>query len=332
VTITIVGGSGFIGAHLTRRLRADGHDVRIVDIAPSRVTPVESILADVRDEDALRRAFAGVQAVVHLAAEHRDDVTDPSRYYAVNVDGMSAVCRAAEYAGVSRIIFTSSVAVYDFRARQPIDELTTPAPSTHYGRSKLLAEQVLEEWRNGSEDRRAVIIRPTAVFGEGSKGNILTLIASIRAGRFVMVGRGRNRKSLCHVGNLVSLMTLLLRETPRELTINAVDKPDLTMEALVRLIRKELGISRLIDRIQIPYSVAIASGEAASLVGRVMGRDVQTTVLRIRKFKAETVVESKIFGELPLESRVPLEEGLQRMIQAFEHESSQLGPGPTGIR
>lgn len=332
MTIVIVGGSGFIGTHLSRRLRAEGQDVRTVDVVPSPVTPEASILADVREEDALRRAFAGAQAVVLLAAEHRDDVTDPSRYYSVNVDGMNAVCRAAEYSHVRRIIFTSSVAVYDFCAGHPIDELTTPAPANHYGRSKLLAEQVLEEWRKSGEDRRAVIIRPSAVLGEGSKGNIRTLIASIEAGRFVMVGRGRNRKSLCYVGNLVSLLALLLKETPRKLTINAVDKPDYTMEALVHLIREELCVSRLIDRIRIPYPVAVVGGEAVALAGRVLSRDVPVTAPRIRKFRAETVVESRIFGEMPLEPRVPLEEGLRRMIRAFEHEDSQLGPKATGIR
>jgi len=318
VTIVIVGGSGFIGTHLTRRLLAVGQDVRAVDVVPSRVTPEASIQADVRDENALRPVFAGAQAVVLLAAEHRDDVTDPSRYYSVNVDGMEAVCRAAEYSDVSRIIFTSSVAVYDLCAGHPIDELTTPAPTNHYGRSKLLAEQVLEEWRKRREDRRAVIIRPTAVLGEGSKGNIRTLIASIKEGRFVMVGRGRNRKSLCYVGNLVSLLALLLKETPRKLTINAVDKPDYTMDALVHLIREELGVDRLIDRIRIPYPVAVAGGQAVGLAGRVLRRNMPVTAPRIRKFRAETVVESSIFGEMPLEPRVPLEEGLRRMIRNLE--------------
>ena len=331
MTIVIVGGSGFIGTHLTRRLQAEGQDVRIVDVVPSRLMPEASVAADVRDEDALRRVFADASAVVLLAAEHRDDVRDPSRYYSVNVDGMTAVCRAAECADVSRIIFTSSVAVYDFGASHPIDELTTPAPTNHYGRSKLLAEQVLERWRKSSDDRRAVIVRPTAVLGEGSKGNIRTLIASIRAGRFVMVGRGRNRKSLCYVGNLVSLLALLLRETPKELTVNAVDKPDFTMGALVRFIRKELGVARLIDRVRVPYSVAVAGGQAAALAGRVLGREVQTTALRIRKFRTETMVESKVFGQMPLEPRVPLEEGLRSMIRAFDHEVSQSGPKPTRI-
>jgi len=318
VTIVIVGGSGFIGTHLIRRLRAEGQDVLTVDVVPSLATPEASFLADVRDEDALHRAFGGAQAVVLLAAEHRDDVRDPSRYYSVNVNGMSSVCRAAEYSDVSTIIFTSSVAVYDFKSGHPIDELTVPAPTNHYGRSKLLAEHVLEEWRKGSDDRRAVIIRPTAVLGEGSKGNIQTLIASIKAGRFVMVGQGRNRKSLCYVGNLVSLMALLLKETPPTLTINAVDKPDFTMDALVRLIREELGLSRLIDRIRIPYAVAIAGGGSVEVAGRVLSRDVPVTAPRIRKFRAETVVESRIFGKLPLEPRVPLEVGLRRVIRSLE--------------
>ena len=96
----------------------DGHDVSIADKVKSRVHPDRSVICDVRDPEAVKRAIAGRDVIYNLAAEHADDVRPISLYDKVNVDGARVVCKAATEAGILRIIFTSSVAIYGFATEE----------------------------------------------------------------------------------------------------------------------------------------------------------------------------------------------------------------------
>jgi nucleoside-diphosphate-sugar epimerase len=112
--ITIIGGSGFVGTRLTKRLLAAGHVVTIADKNDSKKYPQLQVYADVREPDTLEKALAGSDAVINLAAEHRDDVTPKSLYDEVNVAGAENVCNTCTKLGIKKIIFTSSVAIYGF--------------------------------------------------------------------------------------------------------------------------------------------------------------------------------------------------------------------------
>ena len=99
--VTVIGGSGFIGTRLVRRLREAGHSVTIVDKAKSPAYPELVRIADVRDPAALREACRGSEVIYNLAAEHRDDVRPLSLYDEVNVGGATNTCEAARELGVS---------------------------------------------------------------------------------------------------------------------------------------------------------------------------------------------------------------------------------------
>ena len=110
--VALIGGSGFIGSRLARRLLEAGRRVRIVDIAPSRFYPEHWVAGDVRDRSTILPALKGCSAIVNLAAQHKDNVRPRSLYDEVNVEGSRQVCLAAEESGIETIVFTSSVAVY----------------------------------------------------------------------------------------------------------------------------------------------------------------------------------------------------------------------------
>ena len=104
--------------------------------------------------------------VINLAAEHRDDVIPPSRYYQVNVIGTKNVCDWCEQEGIRKLIFTSSVAVYGF-AFPNADETAEHAYFNEYGRTKSLAEDVCKKWVSADlASRSLVIIRPTVIFDQ----------------------------------------------------------------------------------------------------------------------------------------------------------------------
>jgi nucleoside-diphosphate-sugar epimerase len=109
-TINVIGGSGFIGTRLVRRLRSKEQlSVQITDKAPSKAHPDLVTLGDVRSVEQLRESIANQSVIVNLAAEHRDDVRPLSLYDEVNVGGARNICAVASEKGVRTIIFTSTV-------------------------------------------------------------------------------------------------------------------------------------------------------------------------------------------------------------------------------
>ena len=285
--VAVVGGAGFLGARLTNRLRTLGHTVTVVDLVAPRQPDPAFRSADVRRHDRLIEALEGVETVYNLAAVHRDDVTPTSLYQEVNVDGAVNLCSVCRHHSIRQIIFASSVAVYG-HAAVDISEEQVPAPDTHYGGSKLRAEVVHHEWQVEDPDRRAlIIVRPTAIFGEGSHGNVDLLLRQVASGRFLMVGQGRNQKSLAYVGNVSEFLAHVLQFRSGRHVFNYVDKPDLTTAELVTTVRRALG-GPASAGVRIPYPVGLFGGLVCDIVSSLTGRRLPVSASRIRKFCSTT--------------------------------------------
>jgi GlcNAc-P-P-Und epimerase len=250
--IDLIGGAGFIGTRLAGRLQRRAEPFLLIDKAPSFRFPERHRFADVRDGDSLRATMSG-GTVVNLAAEHRDDVRPLSLYEDVNVQGARNVCEVATEKGVRCIVFTSTVAVYGF-APPNTDESGAINPFNEYGRTKWGAEQVYREWYEADPaNRTLVILRPTVVFGEQNRGNVYNLLRQIASGRFVMVGSGRNVKSMAYVENIAAFLEYSLSFAPGLYVYNYVDKPDFDMNALVATVRERLGAAKGVG-FRLPYT------------------------------------------------------------------------------
>ena len=154
MTTLITGANGFVGSALVRLLLQQGHEVRALvrpgsdrrNLDQLDVTPVEG---DLTDPASLQRAVRGCSYLFHVAADYRLWIPDPERVYRTNVDGTRDLLRQAADAGVSRMVYTSSVAALGInRDRTPADETTPVTPADmvgHYKRSKFLAEQAVRE-------------------------------------------------------------------------------------------------------------------------------------------------------------------------------------------
>jgi UDP-glucose 4-epimerase len=143
----VTGAAGFLGSALANRLAADGHTVRGLDDLssgdPARLSPrVLFTRGDVNDRPKLWTLLQEVECVYHLAARVSvpESVLYPREYNAVNVGGTVSVMEAMRDAGVRRVVFTSSGAVYGEQGRQPLEEGQRPAPTSPYAVSKLSAE------------------------------------------------------------------------------------------------------------------------------------------------------------------------------------------------
>jgi GlcNAc-P-P-Und epimerase len=314
--IVIPGGAGFIGTRLAGLLKERGLPFRIGDVRRSEEFADRWMYCDVREAESLREAVRGADTIINLAAEHRDDVRPLSRYHEINVDGATKVCHAAREAGIRRIIFSSSVAVYGFQS-SPADENCSFAAFNEYGRTKAEAEGVYRAWAAEDPARTLVIVRPTVVFGEGNRGNVHNLLHQIASGKFFMVGSGKNRKSMAYVGNLSAFLVHSLSLGSGVHIFNYVDGPDMSTGELVDYIQNRLGFPKRTQRI--PMAVALAGGHLLDVVGRLTNRTFPISAIRVRKFCESTQFRADRVRQSGFVAPYTLKEALARTIQYEFH-------------
>jgi UDP-glucose 4-epimerase len=165
--VLVTGGAGYIGSHTVRQLKRSGHEPLVLDNystghrAADKHAPL--IEADLLDREALARCFREhpADAVMHFAARSLvgESMQAPYEYYENNVAGSLNLFKAAMDAGVSLFIFSSTAAVYGQPDEIPILETSVKAPLNVYGKTKLIIENILEDFSDiyASVTRRCVI-------------------------------------------------------------------------------------------------------------------------------------------------------------------------------
>jgi dihydroflavonol-4-reductase len=169
----VTGGTGFVGSHIARALIQAGHTVRVLHRESSKLTalegvPFESSIGGLTDSNALRAACEGVKWVFHVAAVADYWRADKDAMYAANVEGTRQLLRAADQAGVARVVFTSSAAAVGLRDDRPADEsepFNMRPNQFPYGHSKWLAEGVVKEAVDAGQD--VVTVNPVVIMGPG---------------------------------------------------------------------------------------------------------------------------------------------------------------------
>lgn len=324
--IDLIGGSGFIGTRFVKRLKSSTNFcVKIIDKVPSKFYPDLTSIADIRSIEQLRQCISQNSIIVHLAAEHRDDISELNLYEEVNVNGAKNICKVASEKGVNTIIFTSSVAIYGF-APIGTDESGEVKPFNAYGQTKYKAELVFKTWQAEYPSQRAlIIIRPTVVFGERNRGNVFNLLKQIASGRFLMIGDGLNRKSMAYVENVAAFLEHSLAFKPGVHIYNYIDKPDFTMNKLVAHVNKLLGRSSEI-KIRLPYWLGLAMGKVFDVIAFLTRKKFAISSIRVKKFCADSVYESALHktGFTP---PVSLMEALEKTIRyefIEDHKSEQV--------
>ena len=310
--ITVIGGSGFVGTNLCRQLALKQQDFEIIDLKMSNQFPEKCKIADVRDAATLRNTITG-DVVVNLAAVHRDDVRDKSEYQRTNVDGAENVASVCEEKGIDKIVFTSTVAVYGF-AEPGTDESGSINPFNEYGRTKFEAEEKLRAW-HANGDKSLIIVRPTVIFGEGNRGNVFNLLNQIASGKFLMVGQGKNKKSMAYIGNIVAFLETCVATEQKYGVYNYVDTPDLTMNELVLQVRTKLkGKSGVGPRL--PYWLGIILGYTADLVAKLSGKNLPVSSIRVKKFASSTEFRSSKADLGNFQPPFSLSDGVQRTLSS----------------
>lgn len=311
--ISIIGGSGFVGSCLIHRIKND-FEFQNIDKNQSPFFKKNTIIGNILNSSSIILE-KNVKTVVLLAAEHKDDVSPVSLYYDVNVTGTENVLKAMDEAGINNLIFTSSVAIYGLNKINP-NENHVQDPFNHYGKSKWQAEQVIREWYEKNPKNKSVtIIRPTVIFGERNRGNVYNLLKQISSGKFVMIGNGKNKKSMAYVSNVVAFIEDRIKEQQLGLNIyNYADKPDFSMSELVNFIEKKMNI-KLLD-ITIPYWIGIIGGYFFDLISFLFRKKLSISSVRVKKFCATTQFDANLVHSI-FKAPYSLEDGLNNTL---DHE------------
>ncbi len=286
--VAVIGGSGFVGSRLISIL--ESHEVINIDKKESPFFQSITHIGDIRDVDSIN-LDENVDIVVLLAAEHKDNINPKELYYDVNVDGTKNVLNIMDEKNINNLIFTSSVAIYGLNKNNPSEDHIHD-PFNHYGKSKWEAEKVVKLWYSCDKQKKsAVIIRPTVIFGERNRGNVYNLLKQICSGKFVMVGSGKNKKSMAYVGNVAALIKYFINNTKPGFSIfNYSDKPDFSMSELTLFIKKKIKIE--IPSFKIPYLFGIIAGYFFDLYSFLSGKKLAISSVRIKKFCATTQFNS----------------------------------------
>ena len=198
----------------------------------------------------------------------------------------------------------------------PTDENTIPRPNTAYGVTKLEAEKLVNQWVSEGEDRNALIIRPTVVFGPKNKGNMYRLIRQIDRRLFVPIGRGENIKSVAYVENLVDTTLFLINRGFKGMDIyNYADEPHRSFKEIVDLIYSYLG--RSVHKFYLPTKPILTGLKPfVFITNKFLGKDFPVTAAIIKMNKSTYHTARKI-REIGFYQKYSMEEGLNRMIEWY---------------
>lgn len=306
--VAVVGGTGFLGSAIVRRLYERGIPVRTVSRRPIPGTPWPHEAADISDKASLLRALRSASAVIHVAALAHINSGRVTRelYYRINVQGTRNVVEAARALGVRQIVFASSIAVYGTNREGVLRETTVCSPDSDYGWSKLLAEDVLVTECEGVE---TVSLRFSPLYGPGDPGNVGRLAKLLRSNRFLWIGRGTNRKCLLYVDDAAEacVVALSLPAPGRNRVFNVGGEPQ-TMREIVHLIARVVGRSP--PKIHLPQPVVTAP---VKVLSRFAPKSQHLGAVRwaLSKWLSDDVVDSTMFQRASgWQPAIPLDQGI----------------------
>ena len=287
MTVLVTGASGFVGSAVARKLVERGESVRVL-LRPSsdrrnlEGLEAEPVMGDLRDPASLARALEGCTALYHVAADYRLWTRKPGELYESNVEGSKNIIVAALEAGVSRIVYTSSVAVLGInKDASPADEetpVTVEDMIGHYKRSKFLAEEAV---RALIAERGApvVIVNPSTPIGPRDVKPTPTgrLVLEAAAGKMpAYVDTGLN---VAHVDD-VAQGHLLAFEKGKVGERYVLGGDDMTLKEILGEVARLAG--RKPPRVRLPHNVVMPVAAVSQSWARLFGGEPMATIDGIR--------------------------------------------------
>jgi dihydroflavonol-4-reductase len=325
----VTGASGFVGSAVARALVERGVEVRALVRSSSPQQhlaglDIEFVTGDLRDAPSVRDAMQGVRWLFHVAADYRLWARDPNEIVVNNVTGTRIVMQEAQREGVERIVYTSSVATLECRANGESADESRQVPEGEtigaYKRSKLLAEQLVEEMV--ARGLPAVIVNPSTPIGPRDvkptpTGRLIFEAAAGRVPAFVDTGLNMVHVDDVAAGHIAAL------ERGRTGERYILGGQNASLSEILGLVARQTG--RRAPRIKIPRAAIYPIAYAAEAVAQRSGREPFITVDGLRMSKKRMFfTAAKAERELGYRAR-PYAEGIKDAIDWFR----QAGRLPT---
>ena len=290
VDALVTGAAGFLGSKLVRALRERGHSVRVLLRKPNAAfasdSGMQTVIGDLGDPRSVDHAVNGAAVVYHVGAAMKGSVRD---FEAGTLWGTRNIIDACARHGSKRLVYVSSMSVFDHAGRDPAQTMTEssayePHPDWRgaYTRTKLIAERaVLDAIRDSALP--AVILRPGQIFGPGAEKVTPNAVISL-AGRWVAVGPGDMSLPLVFVRDVIDAL-LLAGENPQAIgkVFNIVDTTQVTQQEYLDRAKEKLGDELKVVRV--PTGLFMCLGWGVELLGKLLKRDVPLTRYRVRSLR-----------------------------------------------
>jgi UDP-glucose 4-epimerase len=326
----VTGATGAIGPAVVRELQGRGFTVRVLsrEQPPEGVLPrgIEVVRGELADPHSLRAAAAGAAVVIHLAALlHQFGPPSAAlnqRFQEVNVAGTRHLVQAAIAAGVERIVYLSTIAVYGQTRGAVVSENTPAQPDTPYGRTKLEAESFVTGARRDNASL-GVVLRAAAVYGPRIKGNYRTLAAAVARGRYVPIGPGENRRTVVHDTDLARAITLAAQHPDAcGCVFNVSDGRPHRLADIVGSMYRAIG--RTPPRIHVPVALARTLASGGDLLTRITGLRVPMTGEALNKYLEDVAIDAtRIQRVLGFAPAIDLDAGWRDTMAAIRRADSR---------
>jgi dihydroflavonol-4-reductase len=317
----VTGGTGFVGSHVVRALLARGESVRCL-VRPSskrnnlEALPVEIAEGDLLDRSSLSRAISGVFCLYHVAADYRLGARNPLALHASNVGGTENVLFAAAEAGVSRVVYTSSVGALGLTPDGTPASEETPVTRGEivgdYKKSKYDAERVAEAW--AKKGLPVVIVNPSTPVGALD-------IKPTPTGQVIVDFLNRKMPAYVETGmNLIDVRDvaeghLLAAEKGRVGERYILGNRNMTLKEIFDALAKLTGIPS--PSVKLPHWVPFVAAVVDEGVSRLAGRTPRVSFESVRMSRHKMFFDAgKAVRELGL-PQTPVEEALGRAVAWF---------------
>ena len=320
----VTGATGFVGSALTRRLREDGHDVRVLIRDRQRLHAgegdgIEVAEGDVRDREAVRRAMRNREVVFHVAGAFRETGLSADGFWQTNVEGTRSVAEGAAEAGANRLIVCSTGGMHRTPGDGPADETAPVDVSDPYEHSKCEAERVAHE-TGKARGLDVTALRPTQVYGPGDM-RLLKLFRLVRRRFIPWFGPGTARYGLCYIDDLVEAFVRAASAsgaTGRSYIISGPESP--TLNEVRAEIARALGETDG-HVLRMPAHPFIWAGMLCETVCPVLRMSPPISRRRMTFFlKDKWYCINRARAELNYEPNVGMREGLEKTVAWYRSQ------------
>lgn len=319
MAVLVTGATGKVGLHLVKKLVEDGEEVYALVKDKSKAgllhKDVNLKFGRITDFTSVQNAVKGIDVVYHLAALVLGySMANKEELNKVNVNGTELLLKACAEERIKHFVYASSIAVYgDKPAELPVKETTECRPTTEYGKTKLMGEQLVGRY---AHDFTSSSLRISIVYGHGFERAYFPLLELLERGKMQILGSGENRLPFVHVSDVVEGLILSSKIRHRNAVYNIAEQESATQKKVFSLAARELGVSEPKGRMT-PWLAKLLI-RANNFWGSLRGKKPKILPEYIDQLTSDRFFDiSKARKELGYEPKVGIEEGIKEVVSYY---------------